>query len=197
VLSAVQDRVLTGYAGVVAPEPGDGAAQALVDVLDALPGVGAGTTSAGRRWYLARFGDAGVRSPLAVAGLALDALPAWEGERVLRFAGVPSGLSEAGAPGVLGWCGVGGGISASWQPHLLWLAADARARGLIRARAAHAVAAGGPYWGWTARALLGGPWQPEPAGASVARVRDALLRAALGTARRAAGLCALASAPAR
>jgi hypothetical protein len=75
--------------------------------------------------------------------------------------------------------GVGGGVGAAWQPHLLWLAADARARGFVRTRAAHAAAVGGAWWGWNARAILGGPWRQEPAEAAVARTRDAILRATL------------------
>jgi hypothetical protein len=185
VLSAVQDRVLTGYAGVVAPEPGDGAAESLVEVLDAV----SATDPAARAWYLHRFGAGGVRSPLAVAGFALTALPAWEGERVLRMGGVPGGLAGPENPGIAGTCGVGGGAPAEWQPRLVWLAADARARGLVRARAWHAASVGGAFWGWTARSALGGPWNPDAAESVVGRLRDSILRAGLAEARRAAGPC--------
>jgi hypothetical protein len=192
VLSAVQDGVLTGFAGVTAPEPGDGAAEALVSVLDQVTLVPAAT----RQWYLARFGAQGVRSPLAVAQFALTAQPAWEGERMLRATGLPSGLAAV-APdaravkrGLFAPCGgIGGGAGAAWQGHLLWLAADARARGYVRARAAHAAAVGGAWWGWSARGILGGPWRPESAELGVARTRDALLRTAFAAARRASGAC--------
>lgn len=194
VLSAVQDPVLTGYAGVVAPEPGDGSAESLMEVLGTMTRVPATT----RAWFLARFGDGGVRSPLAVAQFALGAQPGWEGERVLRVAGVPGGLAGPGNPGFASACGgIGGGTAAPWQARLVWLAADARARGFVRARAVHAASAGGAFWGWTARAMIGGPWQPEASEAAVARVRDAILRAAMGEARRAGGLCAVAPPPVR
>jgi hypothetical protein len=185
VLSTVQDPVLTGYAGVVAPEPGDGSAEALMEVLSAVTRIPPAT----RSWYLARFGSGGVRSPLGVAQFALAASPGWEAERTLRGVGMPGGMGTAVAGAEASMCsGVGGGRGAGWQSRLVWLAADARARGLIRRRAAHA-AVGGAWWGWNARGLLGGPWNPESAEASVARVRDALLRGAMADARRASGGC--------
>ena len=194
VLSAVQDGVLTGFAGVTAPEPGDGAAEALVSVLDEVTLVPAAT----RQWYLARFGSQGVRSPLAVAQFALMAQPAWDGERTLRASGLPIGLASgapdgrSGRSGLQATCGgIGGGAGAPWQARLLWLTADARARGYVRARAAHSAAVGGTWWGWSARGILGGPWRPDLAESGVARTRDALLRAALGAARRASGACGL------
>ncbi len=193
VLSAVQDVVLTGFAGVTAPEPGDGAAEALMSVLDEVTIVPAAT----RQWYLARFGVRGVRSPLAVAQFALSAQPAWDAERRLRAVGVPGGLT-AEVPDVRGLprhaepCGgLGGGTGAAWQARLLWLAADARARGFVRGRAAHAAMRGGAWWGWTSRGILGGPWREDLAEAGVARTRDALLRAALASARRASGACGI------
>jgi hypothetical protein len=87
---------------------------------------------------------------------------------------------------------VGGGAGAPWQARLLWLAADARARGYVRARAAHAATVGA-WWGWNARGILGAPWRPESADLGVARTRDAMLRAAMAAARRASGACALVS----
>jgi hypothetical protein len=172
VLSAVQDGVLTGFAGVTAPEPGDGAAEALVSVLDQVTLVPAAT----RQWYLARFGASGVRSPLAVAQFALTAQPVWDAERSLRVAGGPSGLAAAGPSpaavhgGTFATCGgVGGGVGAPWQARVLWLAADARARGLVRGRALSAANAGGAWWGWNARGILSGPWRPEAAELAVAR----------------------------
>lgn len=188
VLSTVQDPVLTGYAGVVAPEPGDGAAEALVQVLGAVTRIPPAT----RGWYLARFGSEGVRSPLGVAQFALGALPGWEAERMLRGLGVPGGMAAVGDVDASSCAGVGGGRGAAWQPRLLWLAADARARGLVRQRAAHA-AAGNAWWGWSARGLLGGPWSPESAEATVARMRDAILRGAMADARRASGGCGVVS----
>ena len=195
VLSAVQDGTLTGFAGVTAPEPGDGAAEALVSVLDEVTFVPPAT----RQWYLARYGARGVRSPLSVAQFALHAQPAWDGERTLRASGLPMGLTARApdgrvAPGpVFGACGgVGGGAGAPWQARLLWLAADARARGYVRARAAHAATVGA-WWGWNARGILGAPWRPESADLGVARTRDAMLRAAMAAARRASGACALVS----
>lgn len=182
-LTAVQDPVLAGYAGVRAPDPGDGTAEALVDVLDAMTLVPA----ASRQWYLARFGRAGTRTPLAVADDVLRATPLWDAESALRAAGVPGGLTAGGlaprsdgAPGRSNAChtGPGGGAPAAWQARLLWLAADARARGFVRARAVRASAAGGAWWGWNAQPLLGGPWRPELAAPAVDRLRDAILRAA-------------------
>ena len=188
VLSTVQDPVLTGYAGVVAPEPGDGSAEALVQVLGAVTRLSPAT----RAWYLARFGSAGVRSPLGVAQFALGALPGWEAERTLRGLGVPGGMAVATDAGASSCAGVGGGRGAAWQPRLIWLAADARARGVVRQRASHA-AVGGAWWGWSTRGLLGGPWSRASAEASVARVRDAILRVAMAEARRASGSCGVLS----
>lgn len=188
VLSTVQDPVLTGYAGVVAPEPGDGSAEALMEVLGAVTRVPPATQA----WYLARFGEAGVRSPLGVVQFALGALPGWEAEQTLRGVGMPGGMATATAVGAQACAGVGGGRGAGWQPRLLWLAADARARGLIRQRASRA-GARGAWWGWSTRGLLGGPWSPESAEASVARVRDAILRAAMADSRRASGGCSVLS----
>jgi hypothetical protein len=50
---------------------------------------------------------------------------------------------------------------------------------------------GGAWWGWTSRGILGGPWRDDVAEAGVARTRDALLRAALASARRASGACGI------
>ena len=185
-LSAVQDPLLVGYAGVRAPDPGDGTAEALVDVLAGMTLV----PSAARQWYLARFGREGTRTPLAVVGDVLRAVPAWPAEGTLRTFGVPGGLAasdrsvwptsndgrDAGRDGCR--AGPGGGSAAPWQGQLLWLAADARARGFVRARAIRAVTTSGAWWGWSAQSTLGGPWRTEPADRSVERLRDAILRAA-------------------
>ena len=181
-LSAVQDPLLVGYAGVRAPDPGDGTAEALVDVLAGMTRV----PSAARQWYLARFGREGTRTPLAIVGDVLRAVPTWPAEGTLRAFGVPGGLAatdravwptpNAARDGCR--AGPGGGAPAPWQGRLLWLAADARARGFVRARAIHAASAGGTWWGWSAQSMLGGPWRTEPAERSVERLRDAILRAA-------------------
>jgi hypothetical protein len=63
----------------------------------------------------------------------------------------------------------------------------------VRGRAAHSATVGGAWWGWSARGILPGPWRPEPAGLAVARVRDAVLRAALASARQASGACGVVS----
>lgn len=182
-LTAVQDRVLVGYAGVRAPDPGDGTAEALVDVLSGMTLV----PPTARQWYLARFGREGTRTPLAIVGDVLRVTPTWRAEGMLRAIGIPGGLATAnGMPwpntgaGPRDAChtGPGGGEPAAWQGRLLWLAADARARGFVRARAIRALAAGGAWWGWSAQPLLGGPWRPELAAPSVDRIRDAVLRAA-------------------
>ncbi len=192
-LTAVQDPLLVGYAGVRAPDPGDGTAEALVDVLDAMTLV----PPTARQWYLARFGREGTRTPLAVVNDVLHATPTWDAEGTLRADGVPGGLSGGDGPAADGtWpgqsaprrdgcrTGPGGGAPAPWQARLLWLAADARARGFVRARALRAAAAGGAWWGWSAQPLLGGPWRPEFAAPAVDRLRDAFLRAAAGERER-------------
>ncbi|GJG86213.1 hypothetical protein tb265_13940 [Gemmatimonadetes bacterium T265] len=182
-LTAVQDPLLVGYAGVRAPDPGDGTAEALVDVLAGMTLV----PSTAREWYLARFGREGTRTPLAVVGDVLRAAPVWDAEGILRAVGVPGGLTTGagtvwpnagGTRGESCRTGPGGGAPAPWQGHLLWLTADARARGLVRARALRAAAAGGAWWGWSAQPLLGGPWRTELASPPVNRLRDAILRAA-------------------
>lgn len=181
-LTAVQDPLLVGYAGVRAPDPGDGTAEALVDVLAGMTLV----PSTARQWYLARFGREGTRTPLAIVADVLRATPTWNAEGALRAVGVPGGLATVAGASWTGssarhdGCrtGPGGGAPAAWQGRLLWLAADARARGFVRARALRAAVGGGAWWGWSAQPLLGGPWRPDLATPPVDRLRDAVLRAA-------------------
>lgn len=185
-LSAVQDEVLVGYAGVVAPEPGDGSAEALLSLTSTLTPVPPVTGG----WFLARWGAGAPPSALAAARGVLGALPDWSTERALRGVGVPVGLTgDAPPPDGGRWrrrlpepsaCAA----EPDWVDRVRWLAADARARGVLHERAPRAAAIGWGSWSWAARAALGtGPWEPSLAEPAVARIRDALLRADAATRR--------------
>jgi hypothetical protein len=195
-LSAVQDETLAGYAGVVPPEAGDGAADALVSVLADMTVVPA----ASRERFLAAYGAGGAPSALAIVRSVSGLTPWWGTERLLRAAGLvrPGGCMSASiAPGPAA------GGADSWRSALLRAAAESRARGMLRSRARRWTPAPA-RWSWEARATLGGPWSPAVADSAVARTRDALLRAAAwddatrhpfedgrlgGIAVRAAGVC--------
>jgi hypothetical protein len=173
-LSSVQDEVLAGYAGVVAPEAGDGSAEALLDVTEAITPVPPAT----RGWFLRRFGTSARPAPLAIARSVLETTPDWRSERTLRAAGVPVALAQPEGPRDSRRADAACLWAPEWRDRVRWLAADARARGMLRERAARAASVGWGSWSWSARAVVGGPWQAELAEPSVARLRDALLRSA-------------------
>ncbi len=180
VLSSVQDLDLPGFAGATAPMPGTGSADAMLEALGRVTPIA--PTAA--QWFHGRFGSRATRPALAVIRLVAGSTPSWGAERTLTLLGLPVGLSDR-APGGMS----SGRVPATcpldpWQRRLLWVAADARARGLLRAQATRASISG--WNSWQARALLGAPWRPEPSQLSQDRVRDAYLRAALRELRVAA-----------
>lgn len=181
VLTSVQDEALPGYAGVVPPEPGDRAADALVEVLDDMTVLPLAT----RDWYLARFGEPGAPGPAAVARAVLAAGAGHGSERGIRALGLSAALALPDHPPAVSRR-AGDGLRACrlagdepWRAELLWVAAESRARGLLRERALRwppGSATG--RWAWEAQATVGGPWSPAVGEDAVRRVRDALLRQA-------------------
>ena len=180
VLSSVQDLDLPGFAGATAPVPGTGSADAMLEALGRVTPI----SPTAAQWFNSRFGSQAPRPALAVIRLVAASTPSWGAERTLTSLGLPVGLSErvpSGTPN--------GRVPATcplepWQRRLLWVAADARARGLLRAQATRAAISG--WNSWQARAVLGVPWRLEPSQLSQDRLRDAYLRAALRELRVAA-----------
>jgi hypothetical protein len=175
-LTSVQDLDLPGFAGATAPIPGTGAGDAIVEALrrvTPLPPVGV-------HWFQTRFGGTAPMPAGAVARLALDAPSPWSAERTYHRLGVPAGLVGDAPPD--GGVAVSGCPLAPWQRRLLWVAADARARGMLRGQAGRAHLAGWPLW--RSRTALGPPWRVELADESHRRFRDAVLRGALRNLRQ-------------
>ena len=173
VLSSVQDLDLPGFAGATAPMAGTGSADATLEALSRVTPI----SPTAAQWFHSRFGSRATRPALSVVRLVAEATPSWGAERTLTSLGLPVGLSDR-APGGT----AGGRVAATcplepWQRRLLWVSADARARGLLRVQAARAAVAG--WNSWQARAILGAPWRLEPSQLSQDRLRDAYLRAAL------------------
>ena len=173
VLSSVQDLDLPGFAGATAPMPGTGSADATLEALSRVTPI----SPTAAQWFHSRFGSKATRPALSVVRLVAEATPSWGAERTLTSLGLPVGLSDR-APGGT----AGGRVPATcplepWQRRLLWVSADARARGLLRMQAARSAVAG--WNSWQARAILGAPWRLEPSQPSQDRLRDAYLRAAL------------------
>ncbi|MDF1501613.1 hypothetical protein [Roseisolibacter sp. H3M3-2] len=175
VLTSVQDLDLPGFAGATAPIPGTGAGEAIVDALGRvtpLPPVGV-------QWFRARFGPTAPLPATAIARLALDAPSPWSAERVYLRLGLPAGLTSDEPPT---------GASAEscplapWQRRLLWVAADARARGMVRSQASRAAIVGPTLW--RSRTALGFPWREELAEEPRQRFRDAVLRGSLRALRQ-------------
>jgi hypothetical protein len=176
-LTSVQDEALPGYAGVSPPDPAGEAAAALADVLDDMTLL----PTAGRSWFLDRFGRGRAPAAAAIVQAVADASPAWAQERTLRTVG--AGVLLAAAPTGSTVRRDHSGVTPprctsdradAWRAELLWTAADAKARGTLRARASSAPQ---PHRrSWEAHAAVGGPWEPEIGEAGVARLRSAYLR---------------------
>ena len=126
--------------------------------------------------FRARFGADAPMPAAAVARLALDASSAWGAERMLTGLGFPAGLTARMPPGGTGRAN-GNCPLAPWQQRLLWVAADARARGMLRSQAARAPMIGFPLW--QSRATLGAPWEQQILEEPRLRFRDAVMRGAL------------------
>ncbi|MGZ8376629.1 MAG: hypothetical protein ACXW0Z_05240 [Gemmatirosa sp.] len=171
-LTSVQDAELPGFAGAAVPTPGTGAADAILEALGRVTPL----SPVSVQWFRARFGAEAPMPASAVARLALDAGSAWGAERTFTGLGLPAGLSAHAPSGGIGTAR-GTCPLAPWQRRLLWVAADARARGMLRGQAARAQISG--FQLWQSRATLGAPWQQEVAAESHRRFRDAVVRAAL------------------
>lgn len=171
-LTSVQDHELPGFAGAAVPVPGTGAADAILEAIGRVTPI----SPVSIHWFRARFGPTAPMPASAVVRLALDANSAWSAERTFLGLGLPVGLTAHMPPGgtsdVPATCPL-----APWQRRLLWVAADARARGMLRSQAARAPMIGFPLW--QARATFGAPWEQEVAERSRLRVRDAVMRGAL------------------
>lgn len=180
-LSAVQDEVLTGYATVSAREVGGRGAESLMRLLGDIAFVAApvkesfleewGPTRPLRSFALTRE----LTAPSAVSGSPRELLAALGDleHAPARPVTVPAPLrrvqlTEASA------C-AGGVLSAADRPQLALasLAADSRAKGIIRSVANRLPAGERPAWAKSALGLA--PWSPELAEDASARVRDALL----------------------
>jgi hypothetical protein len=176
-LSAVQDEVLSGHVAVLPRDVGGWSARALADVLEEMTLVGAPL----REWLLAQWGPARVRRPYALAREVI-ATP------VTRRLESPRLGSEWVESAALSVCAAATDDEPTRaRVALAQLAAEARARGALRARAERYSDDARPPW---AASLLGsGPWSPSLGEDAVRRVAAIILsrveesgtmRAALG-----------------
>ena len=176
-LSAVQDLNQPGFAGATAPVPGTGSAEAVLVALQRVTLIAPSSAA----WFRGRFGPLAPRPALEVARLALESAPNWSAERRLMNAGVPVGLAPSAPTSAAAVSPAGICPLEPWQRRLLWISADARARGMLHAQSARAVVGG---WGpWQSRATLGAPWQRSSLDVPRSRLRDGLLRAAMAELR--------------
>jgi hypothetical protein len=190
-LSAVQDEVLTGHVAVMPHDIGGWSAQALADVLQEMTLVGAPL----REWLLAQWGPARVRRPFALAREVLSA-PITRGQAARSGGGAwtaapgdrqasPFQWLDAGGADALGAellhhmvvgarCDLAGDSkAANARVALARLAAEARARGIVRSRAQRFVDGSRPPW---AESALGyGPWSPELSEQVVRRLASLIL----------------------
>jgi hypothetical protein len=158
-LTAVQDEVLTGHVAVLPRDVGGWSAQALADVLEETTLVGAPL----REWFLAQWGPARVRRPYAltreILATPIGRRPDW------GPAATPTLHLERYAAAA--------GESTQPRARLARLAAEARARGILRARAQRYPRSSTPPW---ADSLLGsGPWAPGLGEAAVRRLGALIL----------------------
>lgn len=179
-LTAVQDEVLTGYATVSASEADGRGAESLMRLLGDVAFVPApvrnsfleqwGPTRTLRSYALVREliatpvpADVGAEAPL----LSLPELRADAAARRARAA-----VAAAAEPS----CADGQGVASAERPQvaLAWLAADARARGIVRTAAADLPADARPAWALSALGVA--PWSPAIAAQATRHVRDGLLQ---------------------
>jgi hypothetical protein len=150
-LSAVQDEVLAGHVAVLPRDVGGWSAQALAEVLEEMTLVGAPL----REWLLAEWGPARVRRPYTLAREVIATPLSRRPSPTLRFHADwlgPTALSphEVAAEGK----------AARARAVFARLAAESRARGILRVRAQRYTNGVRLVW---AESLLGiGPWSSEP-----------------------------------
>jgi hypothetical protein len=163
-LSAVQDEVLAGHVAVLPRDVGGWSAQALAEVLEEMTLVGAPL----REWLLAQWGPARVRRPYTLAREVIATPMTRRAEPTLRVNGDwlgPAALSLSAA--------ATDGESARARAALAQLAAEARARGVLRARARGYSNDARPAW---AASVLGvGPWSSELGEDAVRRLAALIL----------------------
>lgn len=179
-LTAVQDELLTGYATVSASEADGRGAESLMRLLGDVAFVSAPV----RNWFLEQWGPTRtLRSYALVRELIATPAPSSMGAEVPLFAvpvfrAVPAGRATRAAVGRTSdaYCADGRGVASAERPQvaLAWLAADARARGLVRAAATEMPADARPAWALSALGVA--PWSPEIAGHATRQVRDGLLQ---------------------
>jgi hypothetical protein len=175
-LTAVQDELLTGYAGVVAPDIAGGAALAVADLLDDMTFIAPPTRTGFLRLYgkgrsigpydLVRRALGYPADSLAAAALA-DSGPPWQ---AAAGAFSPAPVLSATEP-----CDRGADERAAAERALIERAAEARARGVLRQAARRATVDSSTAL--PLRALSGGPWAPALGEQAVARGAHAVLAA--------------------
>lgn len=176
-LSAVQDRLLTGYASAAPPDPDGRSGEAIVRILDEVAAVPDGH----RRWFLERYGSGRPPSALAVVEAVLGAPLPVEAPLEPAAPHPPFGLRLSHAQGLprtsaacasAGWQGVLG--SDPLRREVAVLAARARARGLALEQARRVAGAEGREW--MARQLQGRLWSPLPVDSATAELLEPLLQ---------------------
>lgn len=182
-LTAVQDEVLTGYATVSAREVDGRGAESLMRLLGDVAFVAAPV----RNWFLEQWGPTRtLRSYALVRELLTTPAPAYfagGSPLLLALPHMQSVLQEpASRASAAAACADGRGVASAERPQvaLARLAADARARGLIRAEARKFSSAARPIWALSALGVA--PWAPEIADQATRHVRDALLQELAGRA---------------
>lgn len=180
-LTAVQDELLTGYAGVTPPDVAGDAADAVADLLDDMTFVAPPT----RTWFLSQYGRARALGPYDIVRRALtlpaELSPSAAGREPAAWNPLPWTALRAGAPRTaagfrLGLaCTARDAERAALERALFEQSVESRARGLLRSAAyAARFDADAPP---ALRALNGAPWAPALAADTVARATAALLGA--------------------
>lgn len=178
-LSSVQDEMLTGYASATPPRPGTSNADATLEALREITQVEPSLLT----WYEATYGSGrrlgisdAVRRVLVapvprvdVRGTGLEGVNAFS-----RTSRMLQASPETGA----GWsCLLDSpslrGRDAAALREAMFLAADARARGLVRRWGEYSRSRSDASWLF--RALGGAPWDPAIADSLVREVRDGVL----------------------
>jgi len=171
-LSAVQDEALTGYASVLPREVGGRGGAALMDALEQMVYVSDET----RDWFLEHWGATRARRPIGIVRQTLASSPRRPGSATPAFGrSAPSALVGIDEPlrASIALCTDHPAARPGTPASLAWLAAESRARGIVRARAAWYAQDRRPAW---ASAVLGlAPWSPELAQDAVRHVRAQLL----------------------
>lgn len=161
-LSAVQDEVLSGHVAVLPRDVSGWSAEALAGVLEEMTLVGAPL----REWLIAQWGPGRVRRPYTLTR-EIIATP------VARRSGTPPLTSVAPLGHVQACHATEYDTPAHARAALAALAAEARARGALRARAERFPVDQRPPW---AESVLGqGPWSPQLGEEAVRRVAAMIL----------------------